>query len=62
MIRLVLTLPGFDWQIASGIWFFTSLSSGSVTLPAKVNSYLPATKAKITVERFLLIVYSIRSR
>jgi hypothetical protein len=31
-------------------------------VPSKVNSYLPATKARIAVERLRRIVYSIASR
>ena len=54
-IRFVLTLPGFDSQIASGIWLLISRISGIVTAPAKVNWYLPAIKAKIAVERFRVI-------
>src|SRR5580704_19254550 len=62
MIRLVLTLPGGSAQIASARCFCRSWVSGMVNVPAKVSSYLPATKARIAVERFLMIVYSIPSR
>ena len=51
-IRLVLTLPGGSSQIASGRCFCRSRVSGIVSVPAKVSSYLPATKARIAVERF----------
>jgi hypothetical protein len=47
---------------AACIWLFTSFSSGSVTLYAKVMSNFPATNANIAVERLRMIVYSMPSR
>jgi hypothetical protein len=62
IMRLVLTLPGGISHVASGRCFCRSRVNGMVSVPAKVNSYLPATKARIAVERLRKIVYSIASR
>jgi hypothetical protein len=62
MIRLVLTLPGGSSHVASGRCLCRSRVSGIVRVPAKVSSYLPATKARIAVERLRKSVYSIASR
>ena len=61
-IRFTLTLPCGSSQTAAGTWLFTSLIKGTVTVPAKVKSYFPAAKAKIAVDRFFAIVYSMPSR
>ena len=60
--RLVLTLVGTSSQIACGAWLLMSFISGTVTSVGKVMSNLPATKPRIAVERFGMIVYSMPSR
>ncbi len=62
MIRFTLTLPCGSSHTAAGTWLFTSFSSGMLTVPAKVRSYFPAVNAKIAVDRFFAIVYSMPSR
>ena len=62
MIRLVVTLVGASSQIAFGACVFMSFISGIETSVGKVMSNLPATKARIAVERFGMIVYSMPSR
>jgi hypothetical protein len=57
-----LTPIGANSQIAPSIRLFTSFSSGSVTLHAKVMSNFAATNANIAVERLRVIVYSMPSR
>jgi hypothetical protein len=47
---------------ACGIWFFMTLSSGTVRLYGKVMSNFPETAANTAVDRFLMIVYSTPSR
>jgi len=37
-MRFTLTLPCGNSQTASGTWLFTSLISGTVSVPAKVRS------------------------
>ena len=61
-IRLVLALPGARSQIACGAWVLMSFNSGIETSNGKVMSNLPAMKARIAVERFGMIVYSMPSR
>ena len=61
-MRLVLTLVGATTQTAFGAWLLTSLSSGIDTSVGKVMSNLPAVKARIAVERFGMMVYSMPSR
>ena len=61
-MMLVETLSGATTQTAFGACCLTSLSSGIVTSVGKVMSNLPATKARIAVERFVMMVYSMPSR
>jgi hypothetical protein len=61
-MMLVETLVGSTVQIAFGDWDFKSFSSGIVICVGKVMSNLPATKARIAVERFGMMVNSIPSR
>jgi hypothetical protein len=58
MITLRATFVVSRSQIACGICLFTSFISGTVTWNGKVMSNFPATKARIAVERFGMIVYS----
>ena len=60
--RLVLALVETRSQTACGACAFTSFSNGTVTSYGKVRSNLPAMKARIAVERFGMIVYSMPSR
>ena len=62
MIRLVETLVGSSTQTAFGACAFTSFSSGIETSVGNVMSNLPATKPRIAVERFGMMVYSMPSR
>ena len=61
-MRLVATFIGSITQTAFGACDLTSLSSGIDTSVGKVMSNLPATKARIAVERLVMIVYSMPSR
>ena len=61
-MMLVLTLVGSTTQTAFGACVLTSFKSGIVTSVGKVMSNLPATKARIAVERFGMMVNSMPSR
>jgi hypothetical protein len=62
MIRFEETLIGSVTHTACGACDFTSLSSGIDTSVGNVMSNLPATKPRIAVERFGMMVYSMPSR
>ena len=59
---LVETLVGSTTHTAFGACVLTSLSSGIDTSVGNVMSKLPATKARMAVERFGMMVNSIPSR
>src|SRR5215510_9456710 len=61
-MMLVETLLGATTQIASGACVFTSFSNGIDTSVGNVISNLPATKARIAVDRFGMMVNSMPSR
>ena len=61
-MMLVLTLIGATTQTAFGAWVLTSLSSGIDTSVGNVMSNLPATNARMAVERFGMMVNSMPSR
>ena len=61
-MMLVLTLIGSTTHTAFGACVLTSLSSGIDTSVGKVMSNLPATNARIAVERFGMMVNSMPSR
>ena len=61
-MMLVLTLFGATTHIAVGSCALTSLSSGIDTSVGNVMSNLPATKPRIAVDRFGMMVNSMPSR
>src|ERR1700720_3714046 len=61
-MRLMLTLSGSRSHTACGAWDWMSLSSGMVTSDGNVMSNLPATKARIAVERLGMMENSMPSR
>src|SRR3954471_12921739 len=61
-MMLVETLIGSTTHTAFGAWFLTSLSSGIDTSVGNVMSNLPATKARMAVERLVMMVNSMPSR
>src|ERR1700704_4239184 len=62
MMMLVASVAGPTSQIACGDWSLTSFSNGIDTSYGKVMSNLPATKARIAVDRLGMIVNSMPSR
>ncbi|MGY3462467.1 hypothetical protein ACVWW5_007917 [Bradyrhizobium sp. LM3.4] len=61
-MMLVATLLGSTTQTAFGACDLTSFNSGMLTSVGKVMSNLPATKARMAVERFGMMVNSMPSR
>ena len=62
IITLRLTFDGTSAQVASGSCFLASFKSGTCRKNGEVMSNLPATKARMPVDGFLMIVYSMPSR
>src|SRR6202049_2519667 len=62
MMILVDSVAGPTWQTACGAWSLTSFNSGIDTSYGKVMSNWPATKARIAVDRFGMMVNSMASR
>src|SRR5215472_16948133 len=54
IITLRLTLTGTSWQIASGAWCFTSLTTGTCKKYGEVISTLPATNARDVLDDLIL--------
>ena len=60
--RVARPFIGLTSQIACGAWLFICFTSGIDTSYGNVMSNLPATKARIAVERLGMIIYSMPSR